>query len=231
MKIIEFLKPGIVVQKNLNPVVWDSDSRIHADVKEKLLIIAQHFKEYVEVDFPIIDVIITGGQTGKYYTEQSDLDLHLVTDYDQIECDRELEELFQTKKTLYKKDFDISIKGIPVELYVEDKKTPAVGGAYSLVNDKWIRMSTSPKDPIDQELIDTQSEKLGKLIARAVVSNDLELLYKIKDFLQDYRRKGLKNQGEFGVANLVFKTLRNSGILDQLKIKIKRLESDKLGLK
>ena len=45
-----------------------------------------------------------------------------------------------------------------------------------------------------------------------------------------YRKLGLAKEGEFGTANLVFKTLRNSGILQRLVDKILELENQKLSL-
>jgi len=230
MKIREFLSPGITIHNDLNPLLWDKD-HLKPEVKKKLYLIAQHFKKFVDVDFPVVDIIITGGQTGKYYTSQSDLDLHLITDYRQIDCDQELEELFDTKRMLYKKRYDIQIKGIEVELYVEDINQPAIGGAYSIINDKWIKPSTSPKQNIDQTDITKHAEKLSSLIQHSLSSNDLETLERVKNFISLYRRQGLSKDGEYGVANLAFKSIRNSGLIDQLRNKIKDLESEKLSLR
>lgn len=229
MKIIEFLQPGIEQHDTLNPLLWQ-DNNLLPEVKQKLLDIAKHFKKFVDIEFPVVDVVITGGQTGRYYTKQSDLDLHLITDFKQIECDQEVEELFDTKKMLYKKRYDITIKGIDVELYVEDISKPAIGGSYSIVKDQWLRPSTEPKSQVDKLAIEKQSQKLAQLIQKTISTGDLELLHKLKDNLGLYRRAGLAKQGEYGTANLVFKTLRNSGHIDQLRSAIKDLESKNLSL-
>lgn len=230
MKIIEFLQPGFDKHEALNSLLWQNSKNLFPEVKEKLLKIANHFQKYVDVDFPIIDVIITGGQTGKYYTAHSDIDLHLITDYDQIECDQEAAELFDTKRKLYQAEYDIKIKGIPVELYVEDIKQPAKGGSYSIIHGKWIRQSTEPDKEIDNDKILKFSQKLSTLINRALASNDIGKLKNIKKQIWQFRQNGLAKDGEFGTANLVFKTLRNSGILKNLLLKIKDLENKNLSI-
>ena len=230
MKILEFLKPGYKEQLDLNPSIWQDENNLQPEVKEQIAKIAQHFKQFVDVEFPVLDIVVTGGQTGKYYTEDSDLDIHLITNYNQIDCDQEIAELFNTKKTLYKKTYDIKIKGIEVELYVEDIEMPAVGGAFSLVKNKWIRNPTQPNREIDKEKIENLSLKLSQKILKALSSNKLDTLKEVKRMIWQYRKLGLAKEGEFGTANLVFKTLRNSGILQRLVDKILELENQKLSL-
>jgi len=230
MKIIEFLQPGIEQHDSLNPLLWQ-DQKLLPEVKQKLIDIARHFVNFVDIEFPVIDVVVTGGQTGKFYTKQSDLDLHIITDFNRIECDKEIEELFDTKKMLYKKRYDITIKGIEVELYVEDLSRPAVGGSYSVLKDAWLKPSTEPSNDIDTSAIDKQSKQLASIIQKTIAQQDLELLDKLKDNISQYRRSGLAKQGEYGVANLVFKTLRNSGHIEKLRTAIKDLESKRLSLK
>lgn len=231
MKISEFLSPGYEQHSELNPILWDENNNLRPEIKEKLYKIAKHFSDFVEIDFPILDIVITGGMTGRYYTEHSDIDLHLVTDFSKIDCDQEVAELFDTKRLLYKERFNIEIKNIPVELYIEDVKQPAVGGSYSLTKDKWITASTEPRQDIDNRSIEQSATKIAKLIVKAIKSNDLELLDTLKKSIWDYRKQGLAKQGEFGPANLAFKTLRNSGLLTKLVDKIRELESKQLGLK
>ena len=53
----------------------------------------------------------------------------------------------------------------------------------------------------------------------------------IKKQIWQFRQYGLSKDGEFGTANLVFKTLRNSGILKSLLIRIKDLENKDLSIR
>jgi hypothetical protein len=199
-------------------------------VRSHLIKIANHFKRFVDLDFEISDLQITGGQTGRYWTKHSDLDLHLITDYASIDCDQELAELFDTKRLLYKQQHKIEIRGIPVELYVEDSAEPAVGGAYSLIRDQWVRPSTEPRGPLDLDRVAQYAARWQQIIEAVTGRDDIDQARKVMSVLKDYRRKGLARSGEYGVANLVFKSLRNSGLIDQLRQQITDLEDSQLSL-
>lgn len=226
MKIIEFIH----AKSELNPLIWNQDM-LDQQVRLKLISIAVHFKNFVEIDFPVLDLQLTGGMVSRYYTEHSDLDLHIITDYDKIDCDQEASELFDTKRKLYKVEHDIEIKGIPVELYVEDVNQPSKGGAFSLLKNKWLRRAPEPKGEINYSAVETNTEKFHNLINRAIASNDIHSLEQVKKFIWSYRQQGLAKDGEYGVANLTFKNLRNKGILADLITAFKRLQDQSLGLK
>ncbi len=230
MRILEFLKPGYIEQSQLNPEIWQDSNNIKPEIKNKIIEIAAHFKDFVDINFPVLDIVITGGQTSQFYTDSSDLDIHLITDFNKIKCDQEVAELFTTKKSLYKKNYDIKIKGIEVELYVEDLKMPAVGGSFSLIKDKWIRPPTTPSQKIDKEKISKLSLEFSKKIIKSLSTDNLNNLKQVKELIWSYRKLGLAKQGEYGTANLVFKTLRNSGILQKLIDRIRELENQQLSI-
>jgi hypothetical protein len=100
MRMIEFIK-GYDNHDQLNPKIWDGE-QLRPEVKIKLLQIAEKFREFIDIDVPVIDVQITGGQVTYHYTEHSDLDLHLIIDYSKIKCDQEVAELLDTKRLLFK---------------------------------------------------------------------------------------------------------------------------------
>jgi hypothetical protein len=230
MQILELISPTRTEHAKLNPLLWTSDRHLIPQVKSTLIKIARHFQQFVEIDFPVIDLQITGGQTTRYYTDHSDLDLHLITDYSQIDCDQELAELFDTKRLLYRQQHEIHIHKIPVELYIEDLKQPAAGGAYSIVDLEWIRPSPEPDQQPNNEKIEQLASVWDQNLRAALDHRDLTILKELHTLLQQYRRRGLAQQGEYAQANLVFKTLRNSGIVDQLRSTIRHLEDQKLSL-
>lgn len=219
----------------LDPRLWDGTD-LRPEVRLALLRIAQDFKEYVgnnndSVEFDIVDVVITGSQAGYYYTQHSDLDLHLVVNYDVIECDRELEELFDTKRLLYKRDHHITIRGIPVEMYVEDLDEPARGPRYSIGLNQWI---THPKknqaQRIDHSEIAKMTEVWAMLIERSLEAKNPKIAKKTLELLRKYRQMGLKSTGEFGTANLVYKTLRNNKTLETLADFVDRAHDNSLSI-
>jgi hypothetical protein len=68
------------------------------------------------------------------------------------------------------------------------------------------------------------------LITTRLATKDLDQIRQIKDMLWSYRKQGLAIEGEMGVPNLVFKTLRNSGVTDMLLAAVRKLGDDELSL-
>ncbi len=214
MRIIEFIQ-GYQRHDELNPKLW-SGNELDPKVKDALLDIAQAFEEFIDLRVPIVDILITGGQVSYHYTEQSDLDLHLVIDYDQVDCDQEVSELLDSKRLLFKQQHKIEIRGIPVEPGTEDLNKPSVSAAYSILKDQWIRQPKNHGGQIDDENIKKQSLQWSKIIKAVLGQNDLETAKKVLKLLRKYRKIGLKQTGEYGVENLVYKTLRNQGLVQKL---------------
>ena len=229
MRILE-LDLGFEQHNELNPLLWQGED-LRPEVKMALLKIAKDFVEYVEVPFEVKDLVLTGSQLGYYYTKHSDLDLHIIVDFDTVNCDREAAELFDTKRLLYKKQYDISIHGVPVEVYIEDSNFPAVSATYSLGKGGWKIKPDSQPEEIDSDEIIRMSKIWQTVIGKAIESNDLETGRKVLKMLRNYRKLGLKQTGEYGIENLVYKTLRNSKIIEKLMKMIGDLHDQSLSIK
>ena len=215
MAILDY-KLGFEPHTELNPKLWQGD-RLQPDVESALIKIAQDFKRFIDIPFDVVDVRITGGQVSYFYTEHSDLDLHLVADFDSVNCDREAAELFDTKRLLYKEKFQITARGIPVELYVENLDHPAVSAAYSVMKRTWITRPQRDIGPFDVNMIEHLTQVWDTVIRHSLQSKDIKIARKTMDLLRKFRLLGLKNQGEYSTANLVYKTLRNSNIIRNLQ--------------
>jgi hypothetical protein len=215
----------------LNPLLWQGE-KLQPRVRQALINIAKDFRKYVGIPFAVVDVILTGSNANYNYNEHSDIDLHLIVDLDQVECEREAEELFDTKRHLYKREHSITIYDIPVELYVENLQEPVKGAVYSLLKNQW----TKPPEPaavpdIDHTAVDRMSRIWGRLIQRAVTHADLTTCERLMALLRQYRRMGLQTpESEFSKANLVYKKLRNTGSIEALAVMIDRLHDQKLSI-
>ena len=229
MRILE-LDLGFEQHNELNPLLWQGED-LRPEVKMALLKIAKDFVEYVEVPFEVKDLVLTGSQLGYYYTKHSDLDLHIIVDFDTVNCDREAAELFDTKRLLYKKQYDISIHGVPVEVYIEDSNFPAVSATYSLGKGGWKVKPNRQPEEIDSAEIIRMSKIWSTVIGKAIESNDLETGRKVLKMLRNYRKLGLKQTGEYGIPNLVYKTLRNSKIIEKLMNMIGNMHDQSLSIK
>ena len=207
---------GFEPHNELNPKIWQGKT-LMPTVESALIKIARDFKKFIDVPFDVVDVRVTGGQVSYFYTEHSDLDLHLVADFSSVNCDREAAELFDTKRLLYKAKYDITVHGIPVELYVEDLDHPAVSAAYSVMKRQWITRPKQELGPFDVDKIEHMTRVWDTIIRHSLESKNVKTARKTIDLLRKFRQQGLKSQGEYSTANLVYKTLRNSDIIRNLQ--------------
>jgi len=207
------LQPGAIKHTTLNQKLWN-DYALRPEVRKGLLKIAKEFYKFLQVPVDVVDVIITGSQCSYTYTQYSDLDLHIIVDYKTVACDQPVEELFDTKRNLWKLRHNIEIHSIPVEAYVEDTAKPVNGSTYSILHNHWI------KKPEHRDFSDHGVERVAKawqtLILQAIKDQDIDELQRLKELLKQYRQAGLDRNGELGRANLVYKTLRNSGLIASL---------------
>ena len=229
MYIFEFNSP-IEIHNELNPALWD-DGQIRRKISVKLLQIAKEFYGFLGVSARIEDVLITGSQANYNYTKQSDIDLHLIVDFSKVECEGEVKELFDTKRKLWKKEHDITIKGIEVECYVEDSNEPAVTSSYSIISDEWVKQPSKDIKDYDRERVEKLATLWASTIDSAIDSDDLSTCSTVKDYLGVFRRTNLAKDGEFGAGNLAFKALRNSGYIGRLMDKIGDLKDRQLSLR
>jgi hypothetical protein len=215
MAILDF-NLGFEPHSTLNPLVWHGNT-LDKDVESALINIARDFKKFIDVPFDVVDVRITGGQVSYFYTRHSDLDLHLIADFSSVKCDREAAELFDAKRLLYKEKYSITVKGIPVELYVEDLDHPAVSASYSIQSRSWITRPKQDLGPFDVDEIQRLSNVWGEIIRHSLMSKNIKTARKTLDLLRKFRHLGLKTTGEYSTANLVYKTLRNSDLIRKLQ--------------
>lgn len=129
----------------LNSKLWQGEELI-SEVKEKLLEIANNFLAFLkedEIELKLKDVLIIGSNANFNYTDESDIDLHIIVDMSDIEDEEEkrlLLILYNAYKSLFNNKYDPIIKGHEVEIYVEPEETQtASGGVFSLMNG-WARV-------------------------------------------------------------------------------------------
>lgn len=209
---------GVKYSDTLHPRVW-KDGKINSKVRERLLKIANYFIDNLDIpNFRVQDIVLTGSMANYNYTEFSDFDLHVITDYKNLQCDDVAEELYKAKKTVWNNKHNIKIFGHEVELYIEDVANPPISGAvYSILNDQWVRQPSYDKPEFDRNAVKSKVLDLIKRIEKVIDPNeDSESINKIIQKIGKMRKAGLQKNGEFGAENLAFKILRNQGVLDSL---------------
>jgi len=219
----------IGLHTELNQTIWEGED-IRPEVQAALLRIAKEFYKFLDVDVPVVDIVVSGSQANYNYSAHSDLDLHLILPMGQVQCDEPIEALFDTKRKLWKEQHDIDVYNIPVELYAEDEAKPAVSSSYSLLSNSWINHPRAPKVNYNRDLVERKVRVWARLISIAVKSKDVTQCKRVVSLLMKYRKLGLAQSGEFGTPNLVYKSLRNAGIVDSLHKVIRQLEDKLLSL-
>jgi len=207
----------------LCPKIWNENEQIHPEVREYLLKNVLEFIKFAKLeDATFKDVILTGSLANYNWHEGSDLDTHIIMDFDQISDDSEfVDDYFRTKKALWGEKMPVQVRGHDVELYIQNEKEPHTStGVYSIWNDKWLTKPIKEMIGIDTNNVQKKAVEFMKTIDDLEDSaNDkyiAEMSDKLMEKLKNYRKSGLEEGGEFSTENLVFKVLRNTGYLEKL---------------
>lgn len=222
----------------LNPVLWEESEDgyvLRPDIQEALEQASEAFYEYLGLpDLPIEDITITGSSANFNWTSSSDLDLHIIVDMKKAEkkYGKLVEEYFEAQKKLWNDLRDITIKGIPIEFYIQSTtETHDSTGVYSLKDEEWVVTPKHEPPDIDNNAVTSKVHEWTKTITTAIKyyekPQQLEVVMKK---LRDMRKAGLSEAGEFSTENLVFKSLRDKGLVDELADRYNELIDVELSL-
>ena len=227
-----YARQNVKYHKDLNPVAWDGET-MKSDVRARLLEIADIFIDYLEIDnFEVFDIVLTGSMANFNWTKYSDFDLHVVTDYDYLNCPNLAEAFYQAKKKIWNDNHDITIGGYDVELYVEDNDEPPVSqGMFSIMNNKWLNVPEHNPPSVDAYEVNSKAQLMIDTVTRVLRdAKDPVDLKKLMEKIRNMRRAGLDEGGEFSVENLVFKILRNRGYIKHIHDAMLRLQDQQLSM-
>lgn len=234
-KKLSLLYENILKEKyyndTLNSNFWKNE-KFSSDVREKLLQIANDFYNSLELETPILDIQLTGSLANYNYTEYSDLDVHIIIDFKNINEDETLvKKALDGLRFIWNQRHDIVIRGHDVELYIQDESEQhTASGLYSLLKDKWVRKPRYNPPEIDEKDVDVKYQayvkeitKMDEKVSQEGLSKEEYLALetrakKIKEKIQNGRKECLSGSAasEFCVENLVFKNLRNTGMIEKL---------------
>lgn len=217
----------VTINRRLNPKLW-KDEQLKPEIKAQLLKIAEKFETFIGIDLEVIDYTITGSNANYTWTTYSDLDLHIIVKGMPGETEREL---FNAKKALWAEEHNITIKNLPVECYVQGSEEEHHStGVYSIVADQWLEKPKKVKPNLNDAAIQKKKDSLMHDIETALQSKDISTLRDAKEKISKMRKAGLEKAGEWSTENIVFKALRNLGMIDKLTQEIKDLEDEELSL-
>ena len=208
---------AIDLHDQLNPKLW-TNNKMRPEVKKALLDIAENFKAFLGIeDVEVKDITVSGSNAAFTYTPHSDLDLHLLVDIEKLDASEVYRELFDSKKYQYNDLHDIKIRGVEVELYVQNASEPVVSlGEYSVLHDSWIKEPERKPFTTDSSEVKQKYNELRTRALRALKNKSKSRITSVLDDIKRARKSGLAKGGEFSPENLAFKMLRTQGIIDKL---------------
>lgn len=213
---------SFVPKNSLSDVIFDDDSKMNSEIRKKLIDISNEYIDFIGIEFFIHDIVITGSLANYNWSKYSDIDLHIIVDFEDQKYSVDImKEFFDAKEKAWKSKHDIKIKNYDVEIYVQDLTEKATStGVYSILNNKWVIEPKKQKVSIDDEKIlsksDEYTKKIDNLIKKSKNSDVLDELKMVYKKIKNFRQSGLDKSGEYSFENLTFKLLRRNGSIKKL---------------
>jgi len=213
------------IQGDLQPKLWKNSTHLYPGVKAALMEIVDEFVENLGLDVDIADIIVTGSIANYNWSKFSDIDVHILVDFDDINTDHDLvKRFFDAVRSNWNKLHDIRIKGHEVELYVQDINEPHIStGVYSLPDEKWLVTPKKIEPQIDKvtalkkmKSLAREVDKLSAIYDNRQYEEAFKFAERIKEKIKRMRQSGLQRSGIYSPENLAFKMLRRSGDIEQL---------------
>jgi DNA-binding Lrp family transcriptional regulator len=226
LKIPKEVLDSFQLKPSLNPEFWDKEE-LRKDIRDQLMLIAQEFFDGLKSpeNLVIKDVIFTGSLANYNWSKYSDVDLHVIVDFETVDTDEEfIKQLFDSYKNLWNNNHNITIKGYDVELYLQDiRETLSANAVYSVKRNKWLLKPEKEKFKLNRNIIKKKAltfidklKDVKKVYAEEEYQKALDKSQELKDKIKKYRKSGLESGGEFSLENLVFKVLRRTPFMEVL---------------
>lgn len=205
------------------------------EIKKRLLEISNDFVDSFGVEFFIHDVVLTGSLANYNWSQYSDVDLHILIDFEESKYEvKILKEFFDAKKNVWNEKHNIKIKGYDVEVYVQDVTEEHISsGVYSILHNNWVIEPKKETPNIDDRKILEKGEEFAKKIDSLIKTQDELTMSKLEDLrkkIKEFRQSGLESGGEYSYENLTFKLLRRNGYIQKLLQLKNKLKDRKLSI-
>jgi len=222
---IEYDIGKIKPKGRLNHKFWDKNRNLDPITKKKLLDIAKDFIEQLDIKEKVKDITLTGSLASYNWHKKSDIDLHIIINYEDF---NENVEIIKTLMTLERSNWnrvhDIMIRGHEVEIYIQDEdEIHHANGVFSIQNEEWIIKPTPAGTDLDTagalkkaQGLEDDIDLVSNFIKARRYEEAVQHADKLKEKIKNLRSDGLKKDGIYSIENLAFKLLRNSEQIDRL---------------
>jgi hypothetical protein len=224
-EIVDVDKEGFKIHDTLDQTIWSGEN-LKPDIKERLIKIVEDFIEGLPVSVSVKDITLTGSLANYNWSKYSDVDLHVIVDFDSVDENTDLVKgFFDAQRGRWNDKHDIKMHGYDVEIYIEnDKEEHLSTGVYSIMNDEWLVHPERIERSIDFETAKKKAEDIdGRLqnIKDLYEDNEFQKVMdnvdRLKQKIRDMRSAGLESEEmEYSPENIAFKLLRRSSILNKL---------------
>lgn len=225
------------MEGQLNPKIFNSSDVMIPEVRKSLLEVSSEFLKTIcensNICIDPVDIVLVGSNASYTYTDYSDIDLHIIVNFDWIDGDPDslIQSYYNAEKNNFNIKYDFNIKGIDVEVYVEDIGQNTVSnGIYSVLNDRWIKFPQYVSENTESYDLDVFDDVYNEVQSALSSGSVTQVKYTI-DQLYLLRKYGLSNGGEHSNGNLIFKEIRNMGLLDELKDEYYKLISNEISVR
>lgn len=203
-------------------MIWDENGNINPKISNLLVRIANDFYSKTELKAKIVDIVLLGSSAGYNYNNSSDIDVHVIIDFKELEMNTEdAKKYVDSLKASWNSKHKLHIKNKNIELYIQDVQDlldTRAAGIFSLLRSQWLKKPSKDIPVVDKLKIkndfDTIVKKINSLLSGNPTKDSIE---KMLSDIYKLREKGLSTIGEYSTENLVFKLLRSKGIIDKLK--------------
>jgi hypothetical protein len=222
-----WINEKVEYNRDLCPKFWE-EGKMDQAIRAKLLAVADDFWSSLKLEVPIMDIQLTGSIANFNWNKDSDLDVHIIIDFAQIDGNLELvRKALDGQRFMWNLRHPVILRGHDVECYVQHKDEQHVAsGLFSILRDRWIVVPKWNEPTFDQKDVDEKMRvikaeiKMVKVKAISAEGDEAQNLHdyldRIKKKIMNDRKEGLAKGGEFAVENLVFKELRRDGTIEEI---------------
>lgn len=206
--------------------IWkNGGEKLEQHARRALLDLARTFWNEIEHgDARLEDVTFSGSLTGDRWTDDSDVDLHIVVKRGKdLDDETMAREYYRARSRIWNGKHDLELEGHPVELYIQDSSQPHYSARiYSVLRDGWVKKEKQGEYPSTAEVtkkakpIASNINSLVKELKKNPSKDLVQKADKMSERLRKLRQEGLEGSGESSVENLAYKALKRAGYMEKL---------------
>lgn len=217
---------GLTLKTELNPDIFNG-KKMNNTTRDSLLRVAESFISFVPTipsDTKPTDVVVVGDAVNYSWNKSTPIDLYIILEMKDITDNvDELKALFRMARSVYNSRHELKHQDIKIRLHVVDINQEIYSNSiYSVKSNIWIRKPNRDSvDNVNREKIVNDIYYYMRVIDKLEnMTDDYERRYtmaiQVKEKLISLRNTSLKNNGETGDGNLLFKSLRSNKYLSKL---------------